>query len=345
MRSARILGKRRILTEAPFSAWSRVLHVPGLSRFLTTEGPATPRVGRRAGPERHKSQWRSVPRQDVGRQRRFLGSIFTLSQITSFMLATSARLLTKRQHSPFPTIHASSSTVGRCDQPALTPTTSATICQHTTLRLPKIPWMLTQARREEGRYLEAGRGVEGGGGGGNDPIPYCLPPFHSRHRRSNDTGSCLPLERKKSSPQRPFGLFLGPPFHLRYCVPPRALDSPPTLWCHRRAHDAPPPTRRLSFSAIFNYPSYPARQTSRQGTKNDRRQDLDHDTRDSPSSPLQPWIDSPPPHAECLASRASEVPRRNPLPSPPRGLTANRRQTESLLSTIQTLVIPLPKLY
>lgn len=166
MRSGRILGKRRILTEAPFSAWSRVLHVPGLSRFLTTEGPATPRVGRRAGPERHKSQWRSVPRQDVGRQRRFLGSIFTLSQITSFMLATSARLLTNRQHSPFPTIHASSSTVGRCDQPALTPTTSATICLHTTLRLPKIPWMLTQARREKGRYLEAGRGVEGGGGGG-----------------------------------------------------------------------------------------------------------------------------------------------------------------------------------
>lgn len=68
-----------------------------------------------------------------------------------------------------------------------------------------------------------------------------------------------------------------------------------------------------------------------------------------PRQPIQstPALDrlTPSPRTECLASRTSEVPRRNPLPSPPRGLTANRRQIETLLSTIQTLVIPPPKLY
>lgn len=152
----------------------------------------------------------------------------------------------------------------------------------------------------------------------------------------------------QKSPQRPFGLFLGPPFHLRYCVPPKALDSPPTLWCHRRARDVPPTTRRLSFSAIsiFNYPSYPARQTSRQGTKNDRRQDLDQDTRGIPSGDFNLGSIHPLPtgcHAQSdLRPGHSRYLAGTHCPSPPRGLTANRRQTETPLPTTEALVFPLP---
>ena len=70
----------------------------------------------------------------------------------------------------------------------------------------------------------------------------------SRHRA---TTALACLWKGQKSPQHPFGHFLGPPFHLRYCVPPKALNSPPTRWCHRRAHDASITTRRLALSAIL----------------------------------------------------------------------------------------------